>query len=124
MMHRIPRSRHALPAPDSIPPWARILLYLVAIVAPFVGLTLGRLNHEQTIASVVTLFGVIGPAVAVVYNRKHAGNSGAYYQAGYAEAIHEHVVDCPQDEAGAGGARPAETEEAGSHIPTNGGDPA
>ena len=119
MMNRIPRSRHALPEPDSIPPWARIVLYVVAIVAPFVGLTLGRLSGEETVAAVVTLFGVIGPAVAVVYERKQADDAGAYYRAGYAEAVHEHVVGTPQGDELAGGPRPAGTQKAGSHIPTN-----
>ena len=123
-MHRMPRSRHALPEPDSIPPWARIVLYVVAILAPFAALVAGRLTGEQAVAAVVALFGAIGPAVAVVYNRKQADDSGAYYRAGYAEAVHEHVVGNPQAAADAGRARPADTQKAGSHIPTNGGDPA
>lgn len=118
-MNRYPRSRHALPEHDSIPPWARLVLYVVAILAPFAALIAGRLTGEQTLAAVVALFGAIGPAVAVVYNRKQADDSGAYYRAGYAEAVHEHVVGPPQVSDGAGGARPAETETAGSHIPTN-----
>ena len=118
MMRRMPRSRHALPAQDSIPPWARLVLYIVAIVAPFVGLPLGRLSGEETVAAVVTLFGVIGPAVAVVYERKQAEDTGAYYRAGYAEAIHEHVVGNPQTAGQAGDPRTAETQKAGSQIPT------
>lgn len=91
-MDRMPRSRHALPERDSIPPWARLVLYIVAIIAPFGALIAGRLTGEQTLAAVVALFGAIGPAVAVVYTRKQADDSGAYYRAGYAEAIHRHVV--------------------------------
>ena len=116
MMDRMPRSRHALPAQDSIPPWARIVLYVVAIVAPFVGLTLGRLSGEETVAAVVTLFGVIGPAVAVVYERKQAQDSGAYYRAGYAEAIHEHVVGTPP----AGEHRGTDTTSANTGDPLEG----
>lgn len=119
MMHRYPRAQHTLPDHDSIPPWARLVLYVVAILAPFGALVAGRITGEQTIAAVVALFGVIGPAVAVVYNRKQADDSGAYYRAGYAEAIHEHVVGSPQNERHAGGARPGQTQKAGSHIPTN-----
>ena len=119
MMHRIPRSRHALPEPDSIPPWARIVLYVVAILAPFAALIAGRLTGEQTVAAVVALFGAIGPAVAVVYERKQTDTAGQYYRAGYAEAIHEHVVGTPQGDELAGGPRPAGTQKAGSHIPTN-----
>lgn len=123
-MNSYPRARHALPEHDSIPPWARLVLYVVAILAPFAALVAGRLTGEQTIAAVVALFGAIGPAVAVVYNRKQADDSGAYYRAGYAEAVHTHLVETPQRDELAGGPRPAETEKAGSHIPTNGGDPA
>ena len=119
MMHRIPRSRHALPEPDSIPPWARIVLYVVAILAPFAALVAGRLTGEQTLAAVVALFGVIGPAVAVVYERKQTDTAGQYYRAGYAEAVHTHVVGNPQAADEAGGPRPAGTQKAGSHIPTN-----
>lgn len=118
-MHRIPRSRHALPEPDSIPPWARLVLYVVAIVAPFAALITGRLTGEQTVAAVVALFGAIGPAVAVVYERKHEDTAGQYYRAGYAEAVHEHVVGSPQSAGQAGDPRPGGTQKAGSHIPTN-----
>ena len=89
-MNRYPR--HALPQPDAVPGWARLVLYVVAIVAPFAGLALGRLSGEETVAAVVTLFGVIGPAVAVVYQRKHEDESGAQFRQGYAAAITEHVA--------------------------------
>ena len=101
-MDRMPRSRHALPEPDSVPPWARLVLYIVAILAPFAALIAGRLTGEQALAAVVGLFGVIGPAVAVVYNRKQADDTGAYYRAGYAEAVHTHVVGTPQAGTAAG----------------------
>lgn len=118
-MNRMPRARHALPEPDSIPPWARIVLYVVAILAPFAALIAGRLTGEQTVAAVVALFGVIGPAVAVVYESKREDTAGQYYRAGYAEAVHTHVVESPQGDELAGGPRPAGTQNAGSHIPTN-----
>lgn len=118
-MDRMPRSRHALPEPDSIPPWARLVLYIVAILAPFAALIAGRLTGEQTLAAVVALFGVIGPAVAVVYERKQTGTAGQYYRAGYAEAVHTHVAGTPQGADEARGERPAETQ-----IPTKGGDPS
>lgn len=93
-MNRYPR--HTLPRQDSIPPWARILLYIVAIVAPFGALTAGRLTGEETLAAVVALFGVVGPAVAVVYERKQADEDGTQFRAGYASAISEHIVGTPQ----------------------------
>lgn len=83
---------HTLPRPDAVPGWARLVLYIVAILAPFAGLALGRLTGEETIAAVVTLFGVIGPAVAVVYQQKQADESGAQFRQGYAAAVTEHVA--------------------------------
>lgn len=89
-MNRYPK--HTIPRPDAIPGWARLVLYVVAIVAPFAGLALGRLSGEETIAAVVTLFGVVGPAVAVVYQKKHEDEDGAQFRHGYAAAIAEHVA--------------------------------
>lgn len=89
-MNRYPR--HTLPQPDAVPGWARLVLYVVAILAPFAALTLGHLSGEETVAAVVTLFGVIGPAVAVVYQRKHEDEGGAQFRQGYAAAITEHFA--------------------------------
>lgn len=89
-MNRYPK--HTIPRPDAVPGWARLVLYVVAIVAPFAGLALGRLSGEETIAAVVTLFGVVGPAVAVVYQKKHEDEDGAQFRQGYAVAIAEHVA--------------------------------
>lgn len=84
--------RHTLPRPDAVPGWARLVLYIVAILAPFAGLALGRLTGEETIAAVVTLFGVIGPAVAVVYQKKQEDEDGAQFRQGYAAAVTEHLA--------------------------------
>lgn len=89
-MNRYPR--HTLPTPDAVPGWARLVLYIVAILAPFAGLILGHLSGEETVAAVVTLFGVIGPAVAVVYQKKQEDQDGAQFRQGYAAAITEHVA--------------------------------
>lgn len=107
MMHRYPKGSHTLPQQDAVPGWARIVLYLVAIVAPFGALALGQLDGPSAVAAVVTLFGVIGPAVAVVYQRKQEGDQGAHFRQGYAAAVQEHVVplvvDSPQAGPAAGG---------------------
>lgn len=110
--------KHALPQSDALPSWARLALYMIAIVAPFAGLLAGRLTGEQTLAAVLTLFGAIGPAVAVIYNRKQADETGAYFRAGYAEAVDRRIVGTDQDDYHPGEQRPAETQKAGSHIPT------
>lgn len=94
-MNRYPK--HTLPQPDAVPGWARIVLYVLAILAPFAGLALGRLTGEQTLAAVVTLFGVIGPAVAVIYQRKQEDQDGAQFRQGYAVAITEHVTPDPDE---------------------------
>lgn len=93
-MNRYPR--HTLPGQDSIPPGARVALYVVAIVAPFGALAAGRITGEETVAAVVALFGVIGPAVAISYQKKQADEDGAQFRAGYASAIAEHIVGTPQ----------------------------
>lgn len=105
MMHRYPKGSHTLPQTDAVPGWARLVLYLVAIVAPFGALALGQLDGPSAVAAVVTLFGVIGPAVAVVYQRKQEGDQGAHFRQGYAAAVQEHVVplvESPQAGAAAG----------------------
>lgn len=89
-MNRYPR--HTLPKPDAVPGWARLVLYVVAILAPFAGLALGRMTGTETVAAVVTLFGVIGPAVAVVYQKKQEDEDGAQFRQGYAAAVTEHVA--------------------------------
>lgn len=89
-MNRYPR--HTLPRPDAVPGWARLVLYIVAILAPFAALVLGRLSGEETVAAVVTLFGVIGPAVAVVYQKKQEDENGAQFRQGYAAAVAEHLA--------------------------------
>lgn len=96
-MNRYPR--HTLPSQDSIPGGARVALYVVAIVAPFGALAAGRLTGEETVAAVVALFGVIGPAVAIGYQKKQADEDGTQFRAGYASAIAEHIapiVETPQ----------------------------
>lgn len=89
-MNRYPK--HTIPRPDAVPGWARLVLYVVAILAPFAALALGHLSGEETIAAVVTLFGVVGPAVAVVYQQKHEHEDGAQFRQGYSVAVAEHVA--------------------------------
>ena len=83
--------QHNLPEPDLIPPWGRVVLYVLAIVAPGVALLLGKLDADETLAAVVALVGVIGPIVATVQERKKAVEDGAHFRAGYGAAVAEHV---------------------------------
>lgn len=90
-MDRYPaHSRHTAPQSDAIPGWARLVLYIVAILAPFAALIAGQLTGEQALAAVVGLFGVIGPAVAIGYQRKQDETDGEHYRAGYSAAVREH----------------------------------
>lgn len=84
--------RHVLPSSDAFPWPARLALYVLAILAPFVGLMLGRLDGDETLGAIVTLLGVIGPAVAVAYDRKAQDEQAAHYRAGYVEAVSRHVL--------------------------------
>lgn len=93
--------KHTLPAPDAVPGWARAVLYVTAIVAPFAALIGGQLTGQETVAASVALIGAIGPAVAVAYQKKHADEDGAHYRAGYVAALanretRARVVDSPQ----------------------------
>lgn len=88
-MNRYPT--HSLPSPDTIPPWGRVLLYVLAMLAPFVGLLLGHIGVEETLATVVALVGVVGPVVATVHETKTARDHGAHFRAGYGAAVAEHV---------------------------------
>lgn len=102
-MKRYPQ--HNLPERDFIPPWGRVLLYALAIVAPGVALLLGKLDADETLAAVVALSGIIGPVVATVQERKKAVEDGAHFRAGYGAAVAEHVegshaVVVPADRAG------------------------
>lgn len=90
MKDRYPK--HSLPTSgELIPPWGRVVLYVVAIVAPFIGLVLGHIEVEETVAVVIALAGVIGPVVATVQERKQADEHGAHFRAGYGAAVAEHV---------------------------------
>ena len=88
-MKRYPQ--HNLPEPDLIPPWGRVVLYALAIVAPGVALLLGKLDADGALAAVVALSGIIGPVVATVQERKKAVEDGAHFRAGYGAAVAEHV---------------------------------
>lgn len=90
-MNRYPR--HTMPQSDAIPGGARVALYVVAILAPFAALVAGRITDEAALAAVIALFGVIGPAVAINYQRKQDQQDGATYRQGYSDAISEHVAD-------------------------------
>lgn len=92
-MDRYPVGKHTRTTPDVIPGWSRMVLYALAILAPFVALFFGRLEGHEAVAAVVTLFGVLGPAVAAAYNLKQKDKDGASYRAGYAEAVGQHVAD-------------------------------
>lgn len=129
-MNRYPNgsAKHSLPAQDAVPGWARLLLYLAAIIAPFGALAAGRITGQETVAAVVALFGVIGPAVAVVYQKKQSDQEGAHYRAGYATAVAEHiapaldaglpVVGFPQAGVAAESPPPGQTQNAGTEKPT------
>ena len=93
-MNRYPArspSSHSLPSRDFIPPWGRVLLYALAIVAPGAGLLLGKLDADETLAAAVALAGIIGPVVATIQERKIAEDEGAHFRAGYGAAVAEHV---------------------------------
>lgn len=85
--------QQTLPTPDAIPGWGRIVLYALAMVLPFIGQALGHVTQEQALATTITLLGVIGPMVAIVYTKKAGENETAQFNQGYATAVDEHIVN-------------------------------
>lgn len=58
--------RRRLPdEPPLIPWWARVSVYVVAIVAAFGGAVVGQLTGEQATAAALALISALGPALAI-----------------------------------------------------------
>lgn len=61
--HRLDPSR----GNDTIPPWGRVIIYVLAIALPFVSVAIGATPGESAVAAAVTLVAAVGPALAIVY---------------------------------------------------------
>lgn len=85
--------QQTLPTPDAIPGWGRIILYALAMVLPFSGQILGHITQAEALATTITLLGVIGPMVAIVYTKKTGETEQAQFNQGYATAVDDHVVN-------------------------------
>ena len=53
-----------------IPLWARVVVYVVAIVAAFGGAVVGTLTGEQATAAALALISALGPALALSQSGK------------------------------------------------------
>lgn len=84
---------HSRPTPDAIPPWGRVGLYALAIVAPGVGVLLHELTNSEAVTLFVTIMGVLGPLTAINYAVKHENERPANYRAGYTDALLDREPD-------------------------------
>lgn len=75
---------------DTLSYGLRLTLYATCIVLPFVALLLGRLTGEQTVAAVVTLLGVVAPAVAITHAVKQEDAKQQAFETGYTLAVEDH----------------------------------
>lgn len=53
-----------------VPWWARIVVYVVAILAAFGGAVVGQLTGEQATAAALALISALGPALALTHSGK------------------------------------------------------
>lgn len=51
----------------SVPPWARIVVYVVSIVAAFGGVVVGQTTATEATTAALALIAASGPALAIVY---------------------------------------------------------
>lgn len=58
--------RHRLDGP-AVPPWARIVVYVVSIVATFGGVVVGQVTTTEATTAALALIAASGPALAIVY---------------------------------------------------------
>lgn len=80
-------AQHSRPTPDFIPPWGRVLLYVLAILAPAAAVVTGVINNTEAITVFLTIAGVLGPVVAIGYTVKTEQEKPAHYRAGFTDAL-------------------------------------
>ena len=51
----------------TVPPWARVVVYVVSIVAAFGGVVVGRITATEATTAALALLAATGPALAIVY---------------------------------------------------------
>lgn len=59
--------KHRLDSGPTVPPWARILVYVVSIVAAFGGVVVGHTTTTEATTAALALIAASGPALAIVY---------------------------------------------------------
>lgn len=59
--------RHRLDTGPAVPPWARIVVYVVSIVATFGGVVVGHTTTTEATTAALALIAASGPALAIAY---------------------------------------------------------
>lgn len=62
--------RHRKDSGPLVPWWARVAVYVVAILAAFGGAIVGQLTGEQATAAALALISALGPALALTQSGK------------------------------------------------------
>lgn len=60
--------KHRLDTGPTVPPWARIVVYVVSIVAAFVGVVVGQTTTTEATTAALALIAASGPALAIIYS--------------------------------------------------------
>ena len=59
--------KHRLDSGPTVPPWARIVVYVVSIVAAFGGVFVGQTTATEATTAALALIAASGPALAIAY---------------------------------------------------------
>lgn len=59
--------KHRLDTGPTVPPWARVVVYVVSIVAAFGGVVVGHTTATEATTAALALLAASGPALAIVY---------------------------------------------------------
>lgn len=60
--------RHRLDTGPAVPPWARIVVYVVSILAAFGGVVVGHSTTTEATTAALALIAASGPALAIIYS--------------------------------------------------------
>lgn len=59
--------KHRLDTGPTVPPWARVVVYVVSIVAAFGGVVVGQTTATEATTAALALLAASGPALAIIY---------------------------------------------------------
>ena len=60
--------KHRLDTGPTVPPWARVVVYVVSILAAFGGVVVGQTTTTEATTAALALLAASGPALAIIYS--------------------------------------------------------